>query len=110
MKFIIKDLLEYSRAGSNTEALSLIDCNQLIQEVNSLLEEAITEKNALIEVEDTMFEHVYNVVVSQKIKTISGEMVPLRANTFCIHGDNPNAVQLVKSLVGKLQSKGIKIR
>ncbi|WP_370476598.1 5-oxoprolinase subunit PxpA [Tamlana flava] len=71
---------------------------------------ARTEKNALIEDEDAMFEHVYNAVVTQKIKTVSGELVSLRANTFCIHGDNPNAVQLVRSLVDKLQAKGIKIR
>ncbi len=69
-----------------------------------------TEKNALIEDVETMFQQVFGIHSSQKVKTISGEWAMIKAHTFCVHGDHPNAVKMVKSLSEKLQEKGCKIR
>jgi UPF0271 protein len=68
------------------------------------------EKNALITDSDNMFEHVYNMVSKQKVKTIQNSEVEILAKTYCIHGDNPNAVILIKSLKEKLELNGINIR
>lgn len=67
------------------------------------------EKDALILDADAMFEHVYRMIIKQKVKTITSAEVAIKAETFCIHGDGLNAVSLVKKLRMNLESKGIKI-
>ena len=68
-----------------------------------------SEKNALIHDADAMFEHVYRMIIKQKVKTITGAEVAIKAETFCLHGDSLNAASLVKKLRLNLESKGIKI-
>lgn len=69
-----------------------------------------TEKHAIIEDVDIMFQQVFGIYGRQKVKTISGEWATLKAHTFCVHGDHPNAVNMVKGLTLKLQEQGFKIR
>lgn len=68
------------------------------------------EKHALISDVDAMFNHVFNMVSKQRVKTITGKEINIMASTFCIHGDNPNAVALIKNLKDKLELNGIAIR
>ncbi len=65
--------------------------------------------NALIKDENELYNHVYNMITTQNVKTRFGKEVPIKADTFCIHGDNSDAVYLVKNLRLKLEEKGIKI-
>lgn len=69
-----------------------------------------SEKNAIIEDMDVVFEHVYRMISERKVKTIQGLEIDIKADTFCVHGDNPNAVDLIKHLNQKLELKGYKIR
>lgn len=69
-----------------------------------------SEKHALINDADAMFEHVYRMIIKQKVKTITGAEVAIKAETFCLHGDSLNAASLVKKLRLNLESKGIKIK
>jgi len=57
-----------------------------------------------------MFDHVFRMISSQKVKTISGLEIKIVADTFCIHGDNPKAVDLIQELSKRLQEKGIQIK
>lgn len=66
-------------------------------------------KDALIHDSDAMFEHVYRMVSNQKVKTISGAEVSIKAETFCVHGDNLQAADLIKKLRKNLESKGVQI-
>ena len=66
-----------------------------------------SKNNALISDEIDMFNHVYRMISTNKVKTISGKEIALKADTFCIHGDNPKAVKMVKNLKSKLESKKI---
>ncbi|GAA4900951.1 5-oxoprolinase subunit PxpA [Flaviramulus aquimarinus] len=68
------------------------------------------EKHAVIHDANTMFNHVYNMIVNQEVKTVSGKLVLLKAETFCVHGDHPEALSLIANLVTRLKNKGIKIR
>jgi len=68
-----------------------------------------TENNAVIENEDAMFNHVYHMLTSQKVSTVSGKLKHIEVETFCVHGDNPKAVQLISSLSKQLEEKGIKV-
>jgi UPF0271 protein len=69
-----------------------------------------SENNALIKNSDQMFEHVYRMITSKKVKTISGSEIEMQADTFCIHGDNPKAVELIKDLINRLENHNILIR
>lgn len=68
------------------------------------------ENNALITDVNVMFHHVYNMILKQKVKTVTNIEVDILAETFCIHGDNPDAIVLIESLKEKLEAKGIRIR
>ena len=67
------------------------------------------ENNALIHDAGVMFEHVFRMISTQKVKTIQDDEVVIKAETFCIHGDNLKAANLLKYLRLNLESKGIKI-
>ncbi|MCF8273226.1 MAG: 5-oxoprolinase subunit PxpA [Flavobacteriaceae bacterium] len=69
-----------------------------------------TKNNAIIDDVNEMFEHVYRMIISRKVKTITGTEIDMLANTFCIHGDHSQAVFFVKYLVAQLAEKGIEIR
>lgn len=65
--------------------------------------------NALIVDEEEMFEHVYRMVTQEKVKTASGVEVEIKAQTFCVHGDNPKAIELITALKANLIKSGIEI-
>ena len=65
--------------------------------------------NAIITDSDEMFEHVHRMVVDKKVKLPSGEEVSIEAKTFCVHGDNPKAIELIEALKTNLTNSGIKI-
>lgn len=67
------------------------------------------DKNALIHDPKVLVEHVYNMVVNQKVKTLSGEEVSIIAETCCVHGDNPDAINLLKNLRRYLEDKDMDI-
>lgn len=69
-----------------------------------------SENNALIEDSGMVFQHVFRIVSEQKVKTIQGSEIDIKADTFCIHGDNPKAVDLIRYLKEKLEVEGYKIR
>ena len=68
-----------------------------------------SEKNALIHDADRMFEHVYRMILKRKVKTITEAEVTIKAETFCVHGDNLHALELIKKLRLNLELKGVKI-
>ena len=68
------------------------------------------QKGALIEDVNLMFEHVFRMVSTQKVRTINNTEIDIIADTFCVHGDNPKSVILIKNLKEKLELEGVKIR
>lgn len=69
-----------------------------------------SQTNAVITNPDEVFEHVKRMIFQQKVKTISGVEVGIKAETFCVHGDNPEAIKLVQILTEKLQQSHVLIR
>ena len=50
------------------------------------------------------------MIKKQRVNTINNKEIKIIADTFCVHGDTPNAFVLIKSLKEKLELNGIKIR
>ncbi len=57
-----------------------------------------TQPNALIEDIDEVVQQVLMMVKHGKVKAVSGNHIPIVAETICIHGDGKNAVELAKAI------------
>ncbi|OBQ55297.1 5-oxoprolinase subunit PxpA [Tamlana sp. s12] len=68
-----------------------------------------SDSKALISDSDTMVDHVFNMISTEKVKTITGDFQSIKADTFCVHGDNPEAYHLISNLTKQLNAKGIQI-
>lgn len=66
--------------------------------------------NALLTQKDEVLHHVLFMAKHNKVKTISGVEVPLKATTFCVHGDTKNALEILKYLNQELPKNSIKIQ
>ncbi len=66
-------------------------------------------KNALLVDKKQVFNHVLQMIRKNTVKTVSGEIKKIKADTFCIHGDSKNALEIVKYLHENLVKEGIKI-
>lgn len=54
-------------------------------------------------------ERVIRMVQEGKIQSIEGDLIDLEADTICVHGDTPGAVQLAQTIRRKLQQAGIPV-
>ena len=69
-----------------------------------------SNKNAIILDVGKMTNHVQNMILNKKVKTINGVEVPIEVETICVHGDHPKALKLIKNLRQNLMASGIKIQ
>ncbi len=60
------------------------------------------KNNALIVQPQSVLEHVLRMVTDGKVLTASGTFEDIQADTYCIHGDTPNALQILTYLSNKL--------
>jgi 5-oxoprolinase (ATP-hydrolysing) subunit A len=67
------------------------------------------EKDAIIHDINEVVEHVLRMITTEKVKTIDNKEVAIKADTFCVHGDHPNAINLIKKLRMRLEEKGIQV-
>ena len=68
-----------------------------------------TEKRALIEDVDEAVSQALKIAIQQTVTTLKGTTIPLEARTLCIHGDSPDAVDLLRSTRSSLEEAGIRI-
>jgi UPF0271 protein len=54
-----------------------------------------------------MIDRVIRMIKDKTVETVSGKIIPVEADTVCIHGDNETAPEFVKSLAEALKSAGI---
>lgn len=47
---------------------------------------------------DDIIEHIKTMSQNGKVKSISRKTVPIKADTFCVHGDNKEALGIIRSL------------
>lgn len=41
------------------------------------------------------------------VETVTGKIIPIKADSICVHGDNPDAVNFVKDIREKLEQEGV---
>ncbi len=50
------------------------------------------------------------MVVKGQVEAVEGGLVTVRAQTLCIHGDNPQAVEIARAVREALLAEGITIQ
>ena len=66
-------------------------------------------KKALLTQPESVFQQVYYIATTKNIKTLSGKVLPIKADTYCIHGDNKEAIAITKYVFNNLLERGIGI-
>jgi len=65
---------------------------------------------ALIHDVSDAIEHVKRMVFDAKVKTISGKLIPIQADSICIHGDHEKALSMALKLRQTLENEGVRFR
>lgn len=100
---------ELVRAG---EAAGLTVANEVFADRTYQADGSLTPRsqpNALIKDVNASIEHVRRMVGDGKVKSLQGTEVPVRADTLCIHGDEPTALEFVQKISKALSDDGIRL-
>jgi 5-oxoprolinase (ATP-hydrolysing) subunit A len=69
-----------------------------------------SEPNAMIHDVDVAVERVLQMVKEKKVTAVDGQDIAIQADTICVHGDEPEALEFVKTLREKLLAENIHIQ
>lgn len=59
---------------------------------------------------DTVAERALQMVTQKQVVALDGTVVPLRAESICVHGDTPGAVELIRRIRSRLLDAGVAVR
>ncbi len=68
------------------------------------------EPGAVIRDPEVVSDRALKMAREGKVVTIDGAEISLRAETLCVHGDTPGAINLVKAIREKLTVNGIEVK
>lgn len=68
-----------------------------------------SQESALIESPEEALSQALQIATQQTVRTLNGTNIPLPATTLCVHGDSPNALQLLHLTRSSLEENGIQI-
>jgi UPF0271 protein len=64
---------------------------------------------AVIHDHDLVAEKILQLVQEGTVTCIDGSKIGLKADTICVHGDNPSALELVRNIREALESAGVEV-
>jgi len=66
--------------------------------------------NAMITDVEASIAQVKRMVMDGVVRSVQGKDVPVRADTLCIHGDQPNALAFAKQIRDELERAGVDVK
>jgi UPF0271 protein len=69
-----------------------------------------TRPDALLQDPDQAAERVLKMLRENSVRSVDGVEVDVRAETVCVHGDTPGAVEFARALRSRLEKEGVEIR
>ncbi|QEC68864.1 LamB/YcsF family protein [Panacibacter ginsenosidivorans] len=69
-----------------------------------------TNTNALITHKAQSVKQVLQMIQQQTVTTIDGKIIPVKAETICIHGDGTHTVSFVKLIAEQLKKNNIQVK
>ncbi len=67
------------------------------------------EMGAVIHDPEVVAQRALKMALEGKVISTNGTEIELKADTLCVHGDNPAAVQIVKKIRESLRASGVKV-
>ena len=64
---------------------------------------------AVIENPEMVLSHLLSMIEKESLRTVDGELLKIKADTFCIHGDTSSALQILTYLSEELPNRNISI-
>ncbi|WP_237225134.1 LamB/YcsF family protein [Rothia nasisuis] len=68
------------------------------------------EPGAVIHDPDVVASRVLRMAVEHKVVAVDGSVVPLHADSICVHGDTPGAVAIAARVRAELEKTGVGVR
>ena len=68
------------------------------------------ESKPLIEEVDQVIHQVTQLIKEQKVISLQGDVIDLKVDTICIHGDGPNAILFSEAIYDALNNNNIEIK
>ena len=65
--------------------------------------------NAVIHQPDMVLTHVLNMVKSNSVRTVENRQIPMKADTYCVHGDTASALEILMYLSQELPKHQVQI-
>ncbi len=65
---------------------------------------------AVLKDKDLAIRRVIRMVKEGKVESINGNDIDIKADSICVHGDNPKALEFVKNIREALIAEGVEIR
>ena len=111
-----RDLILYGLSGSHSvfeaEKVGLKTASEVFADRTYRSDGTLTPRsqpNALISETETSLTQVLDMVRYGRVRSTDAVMVPIMAETICIHGNGPNAVEFARTIRARLTSEGIRI-
>jgi UPF0271 protein CGSHiGG_02380 len=64
-----------------------------------------SQPNAMVESDEEAIQQVLQMVTEGQVKAIDGSLVPVKAESICLHGDNQHSLQFAARIVDELEKK-----
>lgn len=114
IKAIDPGLIVMGLAGSHVERIAAQANMQFVAEAfadrryeaNGKLMSRLKDNSVIGEAKDAA-EQVVSITLNQHTTTLDGTTVPVKARSFCIHGDNPAAIDILKAIDAAFKENGI---
>lgn len=101
---VISKLAEQEKISVTFEAFADRNYEENLSLVSRKKEDAILYENSRI------LNHVLGMIHREKVTAINGVEVPIKASTFCVHGDTKNAFEILDFLIKELPKYNVKIQ
>ena len=110
-------LMVYGLSGSylisEAKALGLGTCSEVFADRTYQVDGSLTprsEPNALINSSETAIKQVLQMVQQQTVTCVDGTVIPVVAETICLHGDSNHAVTFLQQIYHTLKQHNIDIK
>lgn len=112
-----EDLLLYGLSGSYSlstatslglKTIAEVFADRTYQDDGSLTPRSLP--GARLETRSAMAQQVLQMVLDKKLTSVTGKIIPIQADSVCVHSDGPNAVILAKHLFELLQQNNIAVK
>jgi len=111
------DLILYGLSGSllitEAEKAGLSTASEVFADRTYQVDGSLTprtQSGAMLEDAESSIAQVLQMIESQSVVALTGENIPLRAETICIHGDGESAVEIARSIHKSILAHGIEVR